>query len=90
MNRRHFLQTAAFAAAALPIVPGAFAASSSKVRLERDGMLRVRGKREFILGLYQVPKHDSTLREASEAGFNLINANGNATYVDDLEIIELS
>ena len=83
MNRRHFLQTATLATAALPVVPSAFAAAASTTRPERDGMLRVRGKREFILGLYQVPKSESALREASEAGFNLINRSATRAAYDE-------
>jgi hypothetical protein len=83
MNRRHFLQTAGLAAAALPVAPSAFAATSSTIRPDRDGMLRVRGKREFVLGLYQVPKHERALREASEAGFNLINRSATRAAYDE-------
>lgn len=89
MNRRNFLQTAALAAAALPVAPSAFAAASSTIRPDRDGMLRVRGKREFVLGLYQVPKHESALREASEAGFNLINRSATRAAYDEAHALGL-
>ncbi len=89
MNRRRFLQTAAVAAAALPGVPGALAATSSPIRPDRDGMLRVRGKREFILGLYQTPKGDGTLREVSEAGFNLINRAATRAAYDEAHTLGL-
>src|SRR3990172_9168523 len=89
MNRRQFLQTAAYAAATLPVVPGAFASASSTIRPDRDGMLRVRGKREFILGLYQVPKHDGALREAREAGFNLINRSATRAAYDEAHAVGL-
>jgi len=89
MNRRQFLHTAALSAAALPIVPGAFAATSSTIRPDRDGMLRVRGKREFVLGLYQVPKSDGTLRGASEAGFNLINRSPTRAAYDEAHALGL-
>lgn len=89
MNRRHFLQTAALAAAALPIAPSAFAAKTTAIRPDRDGMLRVRGKREFILGLYQVPKHEGALREASAAGFNLINRSPTRAAYDEAHALGL-
>ena len=89
MNRRHFLQTTALAAAALPVTPSAFAASSPTIRPDRDGMLRVRGKREFILGLYQTPKGDSALRAASEAGFNLINRSATRAAYDEAHALGL-
>ena len=89
MNRRHFLQTTALASAALPVVPHAFAAASSTIRPDRDGMLRVRGKREFVLGLYQVPKRDNALHEASEAGFNLINRSPTRAAYDEAHALGL-
>lgn len=52
-------------------------------------MLRVRGKREFILGLYQVPKGDDTLREASKAGFNLINRPATRAAYDEAHALGL-
>ena len=87
MNRRHFLQTAALATAALPFTPGAFAAKTAAIRPDRDGMLRVRGKREFILGLYQTPKGDGTLREVSEAGFNLVNRSATRAAYDEAQAL---
>ncbi len=89
MNRRHFLQTTTLAAAALPVLPNAFAAAPSTIRPDRDGMLCVRGRREFILGLYQVPKHDTALREASEAGFNLINRSPTRAAYDEAHALGL-
>ena len=89
MNRRQFLRTTALAAAALPLAPHARAASSSNIRPDRDGMMRVRGKREFILGLYQVPKHENALREASQAGFNLINRSPTRAVHDEAHALGL-
>ena len=89
MNRRRFLKTTAIAAAALPVAPEPFAAIPSTIRTERAGMLRVRGKREFILGLYQVTKHDGALREASEAGFNLINRSATPAAYDEAHALGL-
>ena len=90
MNRRQFLQATALTAAALPLAPEAFAATSKPIRPERDGMLRVRGRREFVLGLYQVPKHEGALREASEAGFNLINRSATRAAYDEAHALGLS
>src|SRR5688572_3621546 len=89
MNRRQFLRTTALAAATLPIATHARAASPAIIRPERDGMLRVRGKREFILGLYQIPKHESALREASDAGFNLINRSPTRAAHDEAHALGL-
>ncbi|NOS71079.1 MAG: hypothetical protein HOP33_14255 [Verrucomicrobia bacterium] len=89
MNRRQFLRTTALAAAALPAATATFAANTPSIRPDHDGMLRVRGKREFILGLYQVPKHDSALREAAEAGFNLINRSAARAAYDEAHALGL-
>lgn len=89
MNRRQFLKTTALAAVALPGATTSIAANAPAIRPDRDGMLRVRGKREFILGLYQVPKHDSALREAAEAGFNLINRSAARAAYDEAHALGL-
>lgn len=89
LNRRHFLKTTALAAAALPVTPSVFAAAPKTIRPDRDGMLRVHGRREFILGLYQVPKHESALREAGEAGFNLINRSATRAAYDEAHALGL-
>jgi hypothetical protein len=89
MNRRQFLQTTGLAAAAMPFVSSAFASSARAIRAEQDGMLRVRGQREFILGLYQVPKREGALREASVAGFNLINRGATRAAYDEAQSLGL-
>ncbi len=40
--------------------------------LEPDGMIRIDGQRSFIIGLYENPKDDAKLKEAVQAGFNLV------------------
>jgi hypothetical protein len=89
MNRRQFIQTTGLAAVALPVMPTALATTNPTIRPDRDGMLRVRGEREFILGLYQVPKHDGALREASEAGFNLVNRSPTRAAYDEAHALGL-
>jgi hypothetical protein len=42
--------------------------------LDRDGMLRIDGKRTFVHGLYQTPKHADGIRAAAGAGFHVIHA----------------
>jgi len=83
MNRRQFIRTTALTAAALHFAPKVFAAEARTIRPDRDGILRVRGQRQFILGLYQVPKHEGALREASAAGFNLINRSPTRAAFDE-------
>ena len=73
----------------MPFSSSALAAGSSATWTDRDGMLRVRGKREFFLGLYQVPKGDGTLREAGEAGFNLINRSVTRAAYDEAHSLGL-
>lgn len=86
MNRRTFLQATGLAATALSFPP-ALAGATPANRSDRDGMLRVHGQREFILGLYQVPKRDGALREASAAGFNLINRGADRAAYDEAQAL---
>ncbi|HQH73337.1 MAG TPA: hypothetical protein PK360_14785, partial [bacterium] len=53
----------------------ALGVSAHPTALDPDGMLRIDGRRVFILGLYENAKDDAFAREAAEAGFNLIRAN---------------
>lgn len=49
----------------------AFPASPS---IDADGMIRIDGKRTFLIGLYDTPKIGDALREAKSAGFNYVRA----------------
>lgn len=91
MNRRRFLQTVSVATTTLTGLPAVFAAAPGPgiIRPDRDGMLRISGRREFILGLYQVPKGDSSLREAAAAGFNLINRPATRAAYDEAHALGL-
>ncbi|MBU6403018.1 MAG: hypothetical protein KGS61_22070 [Verrucomicrobia bacterium] len=71
MTRRQFLRRTALLAATLTVAPRVRAAAPV-IRPDYDGMLRARGRREFVLGLYEAPKGEGRLREAREAGFNLV------------------
>lgn len=73
------------------LVPGVFAGpgKSAPIRPDSDGTLRVQGRREFILGLYQVPGHPEALREASQAGFNLINRGPTVASFDEARALGL-
>jgi hypothetical protein len=88
MNRRRFLQSTGLAAA-MSFVPGAFASIPGRIRVDRHGALRVGGKPEFVLGLYAAPKREGALREASEAGFNLVNRPANRAAYDEARGFEL-
>jgi hypothetical protein len=48
------------------------APGGSSALLSKERMLMVKGKPRFILGLYENPRDDAVLKEAVEAGFNLI------------------
>ena len=48
------------------------ALAGSSTLLDRQRMLVVDGQPRFILGLYENPKEDAILKEAVDAGFNLI------------------
>jgi hypothetical protein len=57
--------------------PGGTGALSSQER-----MLMVNGKPHFILGLYENPRDDAALKNAVEAGFNLIQCAAEVAELD--------
>lgn len=59
MTRRTFLAAPLLAAAAT---------------VESDGMLRINGRRTFLLGLYQLPTGPDPWPRAKEAGFHVVHA----------------
>lgn len=63
-------------------LPYRSATGGSDTLLNKERMLLVNGKPRFILGLYENPKDDTVLKEAVEAGFNLIQCAPDATALD--------
>ena len=47
-------------------------------------MAEVDGKRTFILGLYENPKEDATLKSIADAGFNLVTSSDDVASLDRL------
>ena len=60
-------------AACAPSWSRALAAPSIRRFPASDGMLSADARREFVLGLYQLPRRDGAMRDARSAGFNLLN-----------------
>jgi len=60
----------------------ALGVSARPTALDPDGLLRLDGKRVFILGLYENAKDGAFAQEAAEAGFNLIRVNPNQEDLD--------
>jgi hypothetical protein len=58
------------------------AAGGSGALLSKQRMLLVNGQPRFILGLYENPKDDAVLKEAVEAGFNLIQCSADPAALD--------
>lgn len=56
----------------LAIVCSGMVVWAAPTSLDKDGMLRVDGKRTFIIGLYQTATADEFAKEIAAAGFNLI------------------
>ena len=50
-----------------------------------ERMLIVDGQPRFLLGLYENPKDDAVLKEAVEAGFNLIQCGGSVEALDRVQ-----
>jgi len=53
--------------------------------LTENNMLLVDGKAAFILGLYENPKDDGRLKEATDAGFNLIMCPADKAALDRID-----
>jgi hypothetical protein len=50
--------------------------------LDSDGMLLIEGKRTFVHGLYQTAKHPDGMRLAADAGFQVIHAPTERSFLD--------
>lgn len=66
-------------ATALPVQS---ASGGSGALLSKERMLMVNGQPRFILGLYENPKDDDVLKEAVQAGFDLIQCAADAAALD--------
>ncbi|MCC6235770.1 MAG: hypothetical protein IT580_24245 [Verrucomicrobiales bacterium] len=73
LRRRDFLLTLGTAAWSLGGSPAVWAGSRRRRWMDTDGTLQFSGKREFVLGLYQLPKRTGAMRDAAAAGFNLLH-----------------
>ena len=71
---------AALCACLVLIVPAH--ADRPKARLSPNRMLMVGGRPRFIIGLYENPASDERLRQAVEAGFNLIHCAADRSALD--------
>jgi hypothetical protein len=65
------------------LFPSALVAAAP-VRIDPDRMLNMNGQRMFVVGLYENPKDDAVLRQAVDAGINLIRAT-DAASLDRLQ-----
>lgn len=89
MNRREFLRAGTMAAAALA-QPMPLSAADMTCRVTPgEGMLRVDGAREFLLGLYQVPKRPDALRQARTAGVRVVQRPPERAAYDELASLGL-
>jgi hypothetical protein len=53
--------------------------------INRERMLIVDGQPRFVLGLYENPKDDAVVKEAVEAGFNLIQCGDSVEALDRVQ-----
>jgi len=59
--------------------------SVGAAEIAQDRMLVVDGKRVFVLGLYENPKDDAVLKQATAAGFNLVHTAPEKVQLDRLQ-----
>ena len=62
-----------------------FASAAPSSLLSKERMLLVNGQPRFLLGLYENPKDDAVLKEAIEAGFNLIQCSAEVAALDRVQ-----
>ena len=65
--------------------PAPAGAASPQPLLDKQHMLLVHGQPRFILGLYENPQDDAQLKEAIEAGFNLIQCSPDSGALDRVQ-----
>ncbi len=65
--------------------PASAAAASPQPLVDKQHMLLVHGQPRFILGLYENPRDDDQLKEAIDAGFNLIQCSPDAAALDRVQ-----
>jgi hypothetical protein len=61
------------------------AAYAATVSVAPDRMAVVNGQRTFVVGLYEYLKDDAVLKQAADAGFNLMNCSGKTEELDRLQ-----
>jgi hypothetical protein len=50
--------------------------------VDADGMLRIDGRRKFVLGLYETPKRPDGMQLAAAAGFEVIQGQADRVFLD--------
>ncbi|MCK9411916.1 MAG: hypothetical protein M0Q53_06420 [Prolixibacteraceae bacterium] len=66
--------------------PATSDAQKSLSSYDADGMIRIRGKRTFLLGLYQKPNQPKSLESLVKTGYNLVNLPANIHILDSAEV----
>lgn len=84
-----FMERTAIGLLALLLAVSMFAASSASggtgALLNKERMLLVNGQPRFILGLYENPRDEAVLKEAIDAGFNLIQCAPEVAELDRVQ-----
>ena len=65
--------------------PAPSASAAQQPLLDKQHMLLVHGQPRFILGLYENPRDDAQLKEAIDAGFNLIQCSPDPAALDRVQ-----
>ncbi len=61
-----------------------FLATAAECHIAADGMAVVDGERIFVVGLYEDPKEDAVLKQAADAGFNLVYSTAKTASLERL------
>ena len=85
MKMRRRLTSPSFALVTLACLVALSLHAQASQLFNRDRMLIVDGQPRFVLGLYENPKDDAVLKEAVEAGFNLIQCGDSVEALDRVQ-----
>lgn len=61
-----------------------------QLKFAKDGMAILKGKRTFMIGLYETPENDRILKQVSEAGFTIVAVPFKDSVATKMELDKLS
>jgi hypothetical protein len=72
------------------VVSGCLPERTGKSGFDQDGMMNIKGKRTFVLGLYQRPVQHDSFDSLAKRGFNLLNLPADSRLLDSAKTAGIS